>query len=413
MRIALCKTSIFGPISGADETLVTYASELRQSGSDITVVLLYPCSVGDPYYRRLRSSGVPITVIADDSLAFRLIRAVRDTAAHVGILFALLSRFPSRVRRTWQAVVRLLAKYHGRRCRRYFENQRFDVLHILTGDSGARTLISAGNAAGVPVLFHELGTPHHMPELRASYERLARITPLCTRIAVLSPTLGQQWRGRLPNSREPIVLPLLVNPPRPLAIPRRESPFSTIFGFAARLETGKGPTVLLDAFASMVADLHSVYLRIAGVGPLAFELRRESRLRGLEGRCEFSGGYRATEGCAAFLRTLDVFVLPTFAEGTPNSIIEAMAAGLPVIATSVGGIPDMVTSETGIIVPPGDGASLADAMRLLAQDKDLRRRMGRAAKLRYEEIYSRSAVLPVLLATYRKVAREGLPVFRR
>src|SRR5207248_1642526 len=92
--------------------------------------------------------------------------------------------------------------------------------------------------------------------------------------------------------------------------------------------------------------------------------------------CAFLDPYNAPEDKSAFMYGLDVFVLPTLAEGTPNSIIEAMAHGLPVIASAVGGIPDLITPETGMLVPPGNPQALADAMLLLASDPELRARMG-------------------------------------
>jgi len=406
-RIAICKTSLFGPISGADETLVTYATELHRAGKDVTVVLLYPCSDADPYFRRLRSEGVPIIIIAEHSIMYRTLRAARDAVIHMTFLFAVVSRFPGDARKIWRAALRTLARYHSRRCEACFRQFRFDVLHILTGDNGAGALIRGGHRAGVAILFQELGTPHHLPELNGTYERLARFTPLCTRIAALSPMLASQWKGKLPNAHDPIVLPLLVKSAQPIAIPRRAAPFSVTFGFAARLERGKGPDVLIEAFARLNAVFDGGYLRLAGGGPLSGELRRRSRQLGVEQNCEFAAGYRTEEGRSAFLATVDICVLPTLAEGTPNGIIEAMAMGIPVIASSVGGIPDMITPETGIIVPPGDIDALAEAMRALAEDPARRAEMGRAARRRYEQIYSPEAMLPTLLRTYREVIVAG------
>jgi glycosyltransferase involved in cell wall biosynthesis len=112
---------------------------------------------------------------------------------------------------------------------------------------------------------------------------------------------------------------------------------------------------------------------------------------------------------SAFMRSLDVFVLPSLTEGTPNGIVEAMSCGVPVIASSIGGVADMLTPETGLLVPPGDPAALADAMNLLASNRSLRERMGRAARRRYEEVFSPKAVLPLMLNTYRRLAATRQP----
>ena len=108
------------------------------------------------------------------------------------------------------------------------------------------------------------------------------------------------------------------------------------------------------------------------------------------------------------MRTLDVFVLPSFAEGTSKSVIEAMAHGLPIITTTVGGLPDLLTPDAGILVPPGDTAALAGAMQRLASDPVLRERMGQAARERYLKLFAPNAVLSMLVDTYSRVAgRNG------
>ena len=128
------------------------------------------------------------------------------------------------------------------------------------------------------------------------------------------------------------------------------------------------------------------------------------RAHGISELCDFAGVYTRTEEKGSFMRGLDVFVLPSLTEGTPNGIIEAMAYGLPVISTTVGGVPDLVSDETGILVPPGDAEALAQAMSRLAEDAHLRERMGRAARKQYEKLFSPALVLPLMLDTYKRVA---------
>ncbi|HVG34800.1 MAG TPA: glycosyltransferase family 4 protein, partial [Pyrinomonadaceae bacterium] len=118
----------------------------------------------------------------------------------------------------------------------------------------------------------------------------------------------------------------------------------------------------------------------------------------------YAGVYKRLEEREAFMQSLDVFVMPSFTEGTPNSIIEAMSHGKPIIASNVGGIPDMVNDESGILVPPGASTALSEAILRLARDTELRVRMGEAARSRYQKLFSPKAVLPVILETYRRVA---------
>jgi glycosyltransferase involved in cell wall biosynthesis len=103
------------------------------------------------------------------------------------------------------------------------------------------------------------------------------------------------------------------------------------------------------------------------------------------------------------MRTLDVFVLPSFAEGTSKSVIEAMAHGLPIITTNVGGSPDLLPTGAGILVPPGDSAALANAMQCLASDPALRKQMGQAARDRYLKLFAPDSVLSMLVGTYSRL----------
>ena len=97
------------------------------------------------------------------------------------------------------------------------------------------------------------------------------------------------------------------------------------------------------------------------------------------------------------------------------SIVEAMAQGIPVVATAVGGIPDMLGLDAGLLVPVGDVNELASAMTRLAGDPALRASMGRAGRARYEVTYSPEAVLPLLIETYQRLLgrAESVPQLRR
>jgi glycosyltransferase involved in cell wall biosynthesis len=104
----------------------------------------------------------------------------------------------------------------------------------------------------------------------------------------------------------------------------------------------------------------------------------------------------------------DIFVLPTYREGFPNVVLEAMAAALPVVATTVGAIPDAVRDgEEGILVPPRDPAALQAALRRLVEDPQLRHAMGRCARARVEAVFSMPAVVSELDQIYRELVDEG------
>jgi glycosyltransferase involved in cell wall biosynthesis len=112
------------------------------------------------------------------------------------------------------------------------------------------------------------------------------------------------------------------------------------------------------------------------------DLRARARTAGIEGQVEFRGAVSDEEKINAYLEAA-IFLLPSYGEGQPLSILEAMAAGLPVISTPVGSIAEVIEQETnGLLISPGDRGALAAAMGRLASDTDLRQRMGQANRER-------------------------------
>ena len=408
MKIALCKTTMLGPISGADEIMLNYAVHLHNGGHDVRVVLLYQPTLSDQYLQRLKLSGVPFTIVVTRSYSFRLIRVLRHLCTALFFLFV-LKRFRERLRKIWQVALNLITHFHYRKCRAYFARHRVDLLHVFTPDAGATMIIRAGHALGIPVLYHEMGTAHHLPALNNYYNRLEKVLPLCAEFAALSPRLASQWKVRFPFLRSVSVLPLMVEYAETFdfRMGLNSRPEQTVFGFSARVEEGKGPLLLLEALARVNSKEPVARTKIAGNGPQLAEVKERARALALADTCQFVGQYSEPLTRAAFMKSLDVFVLPSLAEGTPNSVIEAMAHGLPIIATEVGGIPDVLDDDCGILVPAGDGAALADAMKQLAQDPLRLKAMGNAARKRYEKLFAPTVVLPVLLETYQRLASNG------
>lgn len=128
---------------------------------------------------------------------------------------------------------------------------------------------------------------------------------------------------------------------------------------------------------------------------------------GLDHKCRLLGVYNTIGERNEFMESIDVFVLPSLTEGTPNAIIEAMAHQKPIVATNVGGIPDLVSDDTGILVPPNDVEALANALGRLAGDSQLLQTMGIAARKRYEQFFTPQAVLPLLVDFYERLASQN------
>lgn len=401
MRIVFGKGVFHGPISGADEILTANATQLQKAGHTVSVLLMYPHNLSDQYYLRLREAGVSVSSIASAGMSSSL-SAGRSLARRV------LKVFPasqSVLRRRTQKLVTGIALRYYDQCLAYFRQTRPDLVHVITPDPSAMVMIRAAHDAGMSVLYQEVGTPFHPPGFEQYYEQFASVLPLCREVTALSPQLARECREKLPAASVS-VLPILIDERfnRAATNGRRSRERGVTFGFAARLEHLKGPLVLIDAFAKAQRKFADIKLRIAGDGSLKPKTISRAKAHGVAGQCEFSGVYTLSEEKAAFMRDLDVFVLPSLTEGTPNGIIEAMAHGLPIISTTVGGVPDIVTDEAGILVPPGDVEALAQAMGRLAEDRGLRERMGHAAREQYEKLFNPDLVLPLMLDTYRRVA---------
>jgi glycosyltransferase involved in cell wall biosynthesis len=142
----------------------------------------------------------------------------------------------------------------------------------------------------------------------------------------------------------------------------------------------KGQAVLLEAVASLAERGHHVNTTLVGDGVTRANLERLSKRLGIAAQTSFPGAVGQDDICAFYAKA-SVFCLPSFAEGVPCVLMEAMAMELPVVSTRITGIPELVDDgHTGLLVSPGRADLLADALELLVTDADLRRRMGAAAR---------------------------------
>ncbi len=399
MKIVFAKTSFAGPISGADEIAVMYAVELKRASHQAGVLLVHPPAGNDSLAARLRDADVPLTTLASPTFSASL-AAGRKLAIRAMRTFTPASQLIRTKSRT--LVFDLMQRYHASCCK-FLERERPDVLHVMTPDQGAMMLIRAAHTTGVPVVYQEVGIPYHPPGFEEVYERFVSVLPLCRKVAVLSPRLVNETRRALPQIATPAVLPLISHDmTNGAGHGIAESP-AVRFGFAARLEYLKGPLQLIEAFRRAHQVTPKIELRIAGEGSQRQEIELALRRHGLEENCCFTGVYTTVKEREKFMRNIDVFVLPSLTEGTPNAIIEAMAHGKAVIATTVGGIPDLLNQENGILIAPNDLKALSDALITLGSDSERRKEMGFAARQRYEQLFTPRAVLPLLLDFYEQL----------
>ncbi|HET6249238.1 MAG TPA: glycosyltransferase family 4 protein [Tepidisphaeraceae bacterium] len=154
--------------------------------------------------------------------------------------------------------------------------------------------------------------------------------------------------------------------------------------FVGRLAGVKGLPVLLDAIAQLSQERYDLILNVAGDGPDRAAIESRAADLKLSDRVRFLG-YQSQSQVRELLAQTDVFAMASFAEGVPVVLMEAMAAGVPVVAPQIAGIPELVENNvSGFLVPPGDAAALAERIGALLKDADLRRRFGTAGRAKVE-----------------------------
>jgi glycosyltransferase involved in cell wall biosynthesis len=177
---------------------------------------------------------------------------------------------------------------------------------------------------------------------------------------------------------------------------------ATLALFVGRLVDHKNLASLLRAAARLRDLAGSLQIVLVGDGPLRAELQSLGARLGVDGMVRWLG---ARQDARALIAEADLLVLSSFREGLSNAILEAMAAGRPVVASDVGGNPELVVhGETGLLYPSDDDGALAAALRALAGDPERRRRMGEAGRARARELFSMPAMVGRMERIYRECA---------
>lgn len=169
----------------------------------------------------------------------------------------------------------------------------------------------------------------------------------------------------------------------------------------ARLSPEKGLTVLLDAMSLARTQGADVHLTIVGYGPLREALEQQAARLGLNNILIFAGAI-GQDRIQSYYRNADAFVLSSFSEGLPVVLMEAMATGLPVIASRITGIPELVRENMdGLLVPPGNASALAEAICTLARNADLRAQYAASARDQVCRSFDSNVTLTPLIELFR------------
>jgi glycosyltransferase involved in cell wall biosynthesis len=274
-----------------------------------------------------------------------------------------------------------------------FQRPRIVHVHSASSASFARKslLLAIGRLAGCKTIFHLHGGGFREFAQQQSGPLARRWIRHTLESSSLVITLSESWaqfvRGFAPSARV-AVLPNSVPLPAPDAGGAEEDGCILFLG---RIEPAKGVFELLHACALLAPRFPSIRLVLGGEGD-ADAVRRRAAELGVAGRVELPG-WIGPEQRAHELRRAQIFCLPSHAEGLPMALLEAMAAGKAVVASSVGGMPEAITDgDNGLLVPPHASPALAAALAGLLGDAALRRRIGRRARETVEQHYSLDAV---------------------
>lgn len=200
--------------------------------------------------------------------------------------------------------------------------------------------------------------------------------------------------------------------------PMTGSPFTDpslwLVGTVGRMQTVKAQPVLARAFVQALQEAPALRERLrlvlVGDGPLRAECEDVLRQGGMADLAWFAG---ERADVPELMRGLDCFVLPSLAEGISNTILEAMASGLPVLATRVGANPELVShAETGLLVAPGEVSELAAGLRWMASDPGRAAALGRAGRQRAEQRFSLRSMVEAYGSVYQALLGTGAAVAR-
>jgi glycosyltransferase involved in cell wall biosynthesis len=361
-------------IGGAENHLLQSLRVTDRSRYNVMV-----CSVrqGGPLERAFLEAGVPVRVIAqkmrfDPTVVTRLARLYRQWKPHlvqttlyyadmVGVLAARLAPGPV-----------LISVEHG-------IHGEGDVLRV---------------------------TPRHVLAYRWAMKRVKRVVAVSGHIhrsLLVHRHLPDSQVVTIRNGFDASVLPAADR-----AVKRREFGFGEedwVVGMVARMDPVKGHAVLLKALPGLMAGSPRLKCLLVGDGPLRPDLEAGVRKEDLEKHVVFTGFRRDV---AEILACVDVLVLPSFSEGLPMILLEAMACRVPVIASDVGGVPEIIThGYNGLLVKPGEAGSLGEALLFMIRNREEARRMGEAGRSRVLGEFSLEKEAEAYGRLYRSCLENG------
>ncbi len=290
---------------------------------------------------------------------------------------------------------------------------RYQIVHTHISKAGVLGRLAA-RLAGVPVVLHTYHGPVAEVEaggvagaaFRLAERTMARLSDRLVAVSAdtarrsLDMGLGRPSQYCVIHNGIDLARFVGWEGPRPAGLPAG----AAVIGAVGTLTAEKSLDVLLAAAARLRARLPEMHLVLVGDGPLRRRLETQAAVLGLGPRVQFTG---LVADVRPWLGHVDVLVTPSRREGLPMVLLEALAMRRPVVATRVGGIPEIIEDgANGILVPPGDAAALAEALLRLLADRELRERMGNHGRQAVVERFGLAAMLRRTEALYEELLAE-------
>lgn len=302
---------------------------------------------------------------------------------------------------------------------RHIKKNRYHIVHTHNSKAGFIGRLAA-KLAGVPVIIHTVhGFAFHDQEplwRRMLFRNLERMASAwCDRMIFISrPLIDWALKEKITPSHKFVKIhsgieldrfqPVSDGEKKQTKIKLGVNPGDPVAGIVSKLWEGKGHKVLIKAFKELRKDLEKAKLFIVGEGYLEDELRSYAEELGISKSIVFTG-FRSN--VSEVMACFDISVLPSFFEGMGRVLLEAMAMKIPVIASNVGGIPDLVkNNKNGILVTPGDVSELAEAMKKLLTNSEMSISMGESGYQKATETFSAESMNEKILSVYMECLKE-------
>jgi len=383
LRVCFISRRFFPAISGMSVYAINLLRQLVAAGVDVTMVSQYR---GDERGMRVYGGGPPPPV---EGVRIIGLEALGEQAG---------GDFERDVDRMVETV---LAEHAVR---------PFDVLHAQYGYPNGWAALLASRAIGVPTVVSIQGGDGHWVGSCCETHRLAlaRVLDHANALLIGGESFIDEVAGRMGTARERFtIVPGAVDTTRfaPAAGWRPGAAADPVrLLYHGRVDRRKGVLDMLDALALLRGRGVPFAATISGIGPDVEASRARAAELNLADAVTFSG-YADYADVPALYRAADVFVSPTYAEGFSNTILEAMASGLPVVACrSVGVVDCLRDGENGLMTEPGDVAALAEALRRVVEDRALRESLAAAALDECRRVYSWEAVGRQIVGIYGRLA---------